>query len=112
MGNVGYVEMELKLKSFPILNVFFTMLVWFMEKNKEFLGGGENDSQKANQLEESSKLNHSESGHDEDHEKTLQQDLNLSTSSIEIEDLIKSDDDCNGALETIDLKDLIGNPEI
>jgi len=58
-------------------------------KNKEFLD--ENANRQINHSEESSKLKPMEKGSDEVLEKTLQEDLNLSSSSIE--DLIMSDDE-------------------
>ena len=58
-------------------------------KNKEFLD--ENANRQTNLFEESRKLKPLKKGSDEVLEKTLQEDLNLSTSSIE--DLIMSDDE-------------------
>merc|ERR1719342_1887700 len=83
-------------------------------KNNEFLHHGENENCTTFQMGNSRELNPPESRVDKnsDRERALQEDLNLSDSSIEIEDLIRSDDDCDGVLDTINLKDLIGNTEV
>jgi len=78
-------------------------------KINEFLHHGENDN-----FGNSRELDPPETrvDKDSDRERALQEDLNLSDSSIEIEDLIRSDDDCDGVLDKINLKDLIGNTEV
>jgi len=78
-----------KSQTFSELNSLLRHVGSVHGKNKEFLD--ENANRQINHSEESSKLKPMEKGSDEVLEKTLQEDLNLSSSSIE--DLIMSDDE-------------------
>jgi len=77
------------VKNFSELYILLRHVGVVHGKNKEFLD--ENANRQTNHFEESSKMKSLEKGRDEVLEKTLKEDLNLSTSSIE--DLIMSDDE-------------------